>query len=122
MTNSFGVPGISVKEFAIKIANGDNTILLDIREEQELLHANLDGAVPLIEYLPLSQFDPSAMPGFLSDALGSPDKELVIMCHHGIRSAQFIYWLQAQGYENLLNLDGGIAAWAEEIDPQVGRY
>jgi len=122
MTNSFGVPGISVKEFANKIADDDNILLLDIREEQEFLLANLDGAVPLIEYMPLSQFDPSAMPDYLSNALGSPDQELVIMCHHGIRSAQFIYWLQAQGYENLLNLDGGIAAWAEEIDPKVGRY
>ena len=48
MANSFGVPGISVKEFANKIAIGDNILLLDIREEQELLLANLDGALPLV--------------------------------------------------------------------------
>lgn len=122
MTNSFGVPGISVQEFAKKIANGDNMLLLDIREEQERYLANLDDGLPDVEHLPLSQFDPAAAPQYLLDTLNSTDKELVIMCHHGIRSAQFTYWLLAQGYENILNLDGGIEAWAVEIDPQVGRY
>ncbi|MDX1417446.1 MAG: rhodanese-like domain-containing protein [Candidatus Promineifilaceae bacterium] len=122
MVNSFGVPGISVQEFAQKIADGDDMLLLDIREEPERHLAKMDEALPAVEHLPLSQFDPAAVPEFLRENLLAPGTELVIMCHHGIRSAQFTYWLLAQGYENILNLDGGIEAWAVEIDPQVGRY
>ena len=117
MANSFGVPGISVKEFAAMIAAGDDLLLVDVRETDECLAANIDDTVSAVLHLPLSSFDPTSAAESLS-----ADKPLVIMCHHGIRSAQFTYWLIAQGYNNVLNLDGGIEAYATEIDPKVGRY
>ncbi len=122
MTNSFGVPGITVQELAGKIDNEKDFILLDIREDIERLQVNLDQVTSQVKYLPLSRFNPAAVPEFLADALNSPAKELVIMCHHGIRSAQLTYWLLAQGYNNVVNLDCGIDAYAIEIDPQIGRY
>lgn len=122
MANSFGIPGITVQELAAKISGGDDFLLLDIREDYECAWANMENVVPNIGYLPLSQFDPSAVPDFFIEALQTPEMEIVIMCHHGIRSAQFTFWLQNQGYTHILNLDGGIDAYAAEIDSQVGRY
>jgi rhodanese-related sulfurtransferase len=49
------------------------------------------------------------------------DKPLVVMCHVGGRSAQVTHWLRAQGYDNAVNLDGGIVAWAAQIDPNVKK-
>lgn len=122
MTNSFGVPGISVQEFAVKLERNANFILLDIREDNERLYANLDQITDKVKYLPLSRFNPTAVPQFLSEALNSPEQDLIIMCHHGIRSAQLSFWLLDQGYTNVLNLDGGIDAYAIEVDQAVGRY
>ena len=50
------------------------------------------------------------------------DKPVVIMCHHGNRSAQVAYWLQMQGWNNLFNLEGGIHRWSQEVDPKVPVY
>jgi rhodanese-related sulfurtransferase len=44
------------------------------------------------------------------------------MCHHGGRSAQVTGFLNAHGYPNAVNLDGGIDAWSTQIDPTVPRY
>jgi sulfur-carrier protein adenylyltransferase/sulfurtransferase len=45
-----------------------------------------------------------------------------VYCHHGSRSAAAIRLLQEQGFENLMNLEGGIDAWASEVDPDMDRY
>ncbi len=50
------------------------------------------------------------------------DEELVIMCHHGIRSAQVCAALTQAGFNRLTNMDGGIDAWAACVDPSVPRY
>ncbi len=51
------------------------------------------------------------------------DKTVVIHCHHGGRSRKVIAWLeQAHGFENLVNLDGGIAGWSSDVDPSVPVY
>ncbi|MBV8580868.1 MAG: sulfurtransferase, partial [Candidatus Eremiobacteraeota bacterium] len=47
---------------------------------------------------------------------------IVVMCHHGGRSARVTQFLEANGYANAVNLDGGIDAWSESIDPTVPRY
>jgi rhodanese-related sulfurtransferase len=44
------------------------------------------------------------------------------MCHHGGRSAQVVQWLSARGMDNVINLRGGIDAWAREVDQTMGRY
>ncbi len=50
------------------------------------------------------------------------DEELVIMCHHGSRSAQVCAALSRAGFERLTNMTGGIDAWSTEVDPSVPRY
>ncbi len=51
-----------------------------------------------------------------------PEQPLVVVCHHGGRSMQAVMWLRAQGYQNAINLNGGIDAWARQIDPTMTTY
>jgi rhodanese-related sulfurtransferase len=50
------------------------------------------------------------------------DKPLVVMCHHGGRSERVAQFLEANGYDNAINLTGGIDAWSTSVDPAVPRY
>ena len=50
-------------------------------------------------------------------------RDVVVLCHAGIRSWQFACWLiEAQGFTQVWNLNGGIDAWSVEVDPTVPRY
>jgi rhodanese-related sulfurtransferase len=51
-----------------------------------------------------------------------PDKEIVVYCHHGVRSFQVAAFMAGRGYDNVVNLDGGIDAWSLSIDSDVPRY
>ena len=66
--------------------------------------------------MPLSQF------GALAAEKLSPDEEIVLYCHHGMRSGRAQGHLKAQGFGKVLNLTGGIDAWAAKIDPAMKRY
>ncbi len=50
------------------------------------------------------------------------DGDTVVICHHGIRSANVIRFLEQQGLDSLVNLDGGVDAWAREVDPAMPVY
>jgi rhodanese-related sulfurtransferase len=50
------------------------------------------------------------------------DRDIVVVCHHGMRSLQVAHFLQQAGIERVFNLAGGIAAWAEQVDPDMPRY
>jgi rhodanese-related sulfurtransferase len=52
----------------------------------------------------------------------NPNDEIVIICHHGRRSMQVGMFLERQGFSSLINLTGGVAAWADEVDPNMPRY
>lgn len=118
MANPFGVPGLSVQEVAAKIANEESFILLDVREPVELLYANLGDWVTKAPLSELAERQLEALP----DALLDKDAEIIVMCHHGNRSAQVTGWLRQQGWSNVYNMDGGIDAYALEVDPSIGRY
>ena len=45
-----------------------------------------------------------------------------MICHHGIRSRQVAIYLESRGFRNVINLVGGVEAWAREIDPQMATY
>ena len=51
-----------------------------------------------------------------------PDQETVVVCHHGIRSAQVAMYLARLGFERVSNLSGGIDLWSATVDPAVARY
>ncbi len=50
------------------------------------------------------------------------EQPLVVVCHHGGRSMQAVMWLRAQGYQNAINLRGGVDAWARQIDSTMATY
>lgn len=117
MPNPYGVPEISVQTLAEKRANDEEFILLDVREPHELQFAELDD----ILLLPLSLLAEQKL-NAIPEEMEDKDQEIVVMCHTGRRSAQVTAWLLQQGWTNVSNLDGGIEAYALEIDPDVGRY
>lgn len=104
-------------ELAGRLAAGDPLQLVDVREPAELELAALPH--PVI-HLPLSR---SADWLERIEALLDRDREVVVLCHAGIRSWQFGCWLMdQQGYGRVSNLVGGIDAWSVEVDPSVPRY
>ncbi len=50
------------------------------------------------------------------------EQEIVLICHHGIRSRQVARFLEQRGFSNVINLSGGINAWAREVDPTMQVY
>lgn len=99
---------ISVQDLHAMRTENKPHMLLDIREPQEVASCAIEGSV----HIPMNT---------IPDNLARLPKDLplVVMCHVGGRSAQVTYWLRAQGYDNAVNLDGGISAWIAEIDPKV---
>lgn len=85
--------------------------MLDVREHEELLLA----ALPRALHIPMNE-----IPRRLGEL--DPRRRVVVLCHHGIRSAVIAGWLDAQGFTDVANLGGGIDAWAREVDPSVGSY
>ncbi len=86
-------------------------LLLDVREPWEFEICRIDGSVNL----PMSQIP--AQLERLEDAA-----EIVLICHHGIRSLQVAGYLQRMLDGSLINLDGGVDAWAREVDPDMALY
>src|SRR5688572_18735143 len=102
---------ITPTEFAERRERGEGVRLIDVREPEEFELARVEGA----ELLPLSRFQ--EWQGALD-----PEEEIVVMCHHGIRSAQVCAYLAGQGFTKMLNLAGGIERWSWEVDRSVPRY
>lgn len=111
------VAGLQIDVMGLRdlIASGAPLAMLDVREpwEHELCQIERSKLIPLAE-LP-------ARSGELR-ALGETDAPLVVICHHGGRSMQATLWLRQQGFENAINLSGGIDAWASTIDTSMRRY
>jgi sulfur-carrier protein adenylyltransferase/sulfurtransferase len=105
------VPTISVRELKTKIDRGDDFVLLDVREPYEFEISR----IPNARLIPLGE-----LPGRLSE-LDSAD-EIVLQCKSGARSARALHILQEAGFRKMHNLEGGISAWATEIDPALPKY
>jgi rhodanese-related sulfurtransferase len=114
------IPEISPKDLSAKLGSDADFTLLDVRETWELDLAHLDD--PRLVVLPLSRLARelnSALPEAIAT---NPGAEVVVICHHGQRSADVTGWLIQQGWKNVRSLQGGIDAYASQIDPSVGRY
>ncbi|MCL4831603.1 MAG: hypothetical protein KJZ86_04150 [Caldilineaceae bacterium] len=119
MPNPYGAPEISVQEVSDKLDNGEQFILLDVRERHELAQASFVKGT--FEFVPLSELAQKKLDA-LPSALQDKDAAIVVFCHKGVRSAQVTMWLKQQGWTNVLSMAGGIDAWAKQIDPDVGLY
>jgi len=86
-------------------------LLLDVREEDEVRLCALQGSLHIpMNLIPLRHNE-------LPD-----DVPIIVYCHHGIRSLNVARYLAHVGFENVANLQGGIDAWARQIDPTMARY
>jgi rhodanese-related sulfurtransferase len=86
-------------------------VLLDVREDWEFA----------LCHLPDAQHMPMHLVPLRCNEL-NPDDEIVLICHHGMRSMQVGMFLERQGFSSLINLTGGVAGWADEVDPNLPRY
>ena len=107
---------ISVEQLAVYLQQPNlSGQFIDVREPQEVTMASLPG----FANLPLSDFSKWSE-NIHTDF--DPDAETIVICHHGMRSAQMCYWLQTQGFTNVKNVTGGIDAYSVLVDPKVPRY
>jgi adenylyltransferase/sulfurtransferase len=102
---------ITPREFGERVREGEDLLLVDVREPEEYELARVEGA----RLLPLSLFNEWA-------PTLDPERPAVFICHHGIRSAQVCAYLARQGFAKTYNLAGGIDRWSTEVDPSVPRY
>jgi len=105
------VPAISVHDLKRKRDVREAIQLIDVREPFEFEIARIDGA----KLIPLGQ---------LANRLHELKRngQTVVHCHTGMRSAQAVQMLRQTGFTNVYNLEGGIDAWANEIDPAMQKY
>jgi len=101
---------ITVQELKHRLDRGDNILLLDVREPHEYRLCNLGG-----QLIPLRELEERK-----SELDG--DGEVVVYCHHGIRSNAAVAMLKRAGFRNARNLVGGIDAWARHVDMTMPRY
>jgi sulfur-carrier protein adenylyltransferase/sulfurtransferase len=104
------VPLMHVEDLKQRIDAGDAPFILDVREPQEYSICNLRGVLIPLNDLPrrMSELD--------------ANREIVVHCRTGGRSAQAVEFLLANGFKDVKNLAGGILAWAIKIDPTMPQY
>jgi rhodanese-related sulfurtransferase len=106
-----GSDAISVRELADMRSVGREHTVLDVREARELSVCRLEGAL----HIPMAE-----IPARTDDL--PTDQLLVVICHHGARSEMVVDSLRSAGFDNVVNLDGGIDAWACDVDQSMPRY
>jgi rhodanese-related sulfurtransferase len=106
---------LAVTEVKRWIGESAQALLLDVREPWEfgLAAIRMDGATTL--NLPMNE-----VPQRLAEL--DPAQPILCICHHGMRSAQVVAFLERSGYDSVYNLAGGIDAWSTKVDPAVPRY
>jgi adenylyltransferase/sulfurtransferase len=103
---------ISPQEFLERRAAGTDMTLLDVREDWEIQLAPVPS--PLL-HIPMGQ---------VADRLGELDakKDIVVICRSGGRSGEVARFLNANGFESVFNLTGGILKWSRDLDPKIPQY
>ena len=119
MANPYGAPEINVKDVETKRQAGDQFVWLDVREPDEVTAVHIDDERILL--LPLSQLAQRQLDA-IPAAIQEQTTEIIVFCHHGMRSAQVTAWLLQQGWSNVKSMAGGIDAWGHEVDATVGFY
>ena len=98
-------------ELKKRLDTGEKPILLDVREPWEFSICKIEGSVNI------SMSEPEK----LINELNAND-EIIAICHHGMRSFQVCNYLENNGFNKVLNLDGGIDSWAKTIDTDMAQY
>ncbi len=103
---------ITAQQLKVKLGQDDiSPILLDVRETVEHQICQIDGSL----LIPMQT---------IPDALGNldPEQEIVVICHHGLRSLQVAEYLQSNGFNKVMNLSGGIEEWRLTVDLSMTAY
>ena len=108
LVNSYAM---TVAQLKAELDSGANPILLDVREPDELEISRLDG----VTLIPMGE-----IPDRYTEL--DPNSDIVLVCRSGSRSAKVMAFLDEMGFTRLRNLDGGMNAWATEIDPSLPVY
>jgi rhodanese-related sulfurtransferase len=103
---------ITPEELKKKLDAGEKIVVLDVREPWELQTAHVANA----KHIAMGD-----VPAKAHQEL-DPEQHIVVMCHHGVRSANVAAWLQQQGFEKVQSLQGGIDRWARTVDSKVPTY
>lgn len=105
-----GIPSITAKDLATRLARKD-VLLVDVREPHEREIASIPGSrlIPLQEMAARAHELPQ-------------NEDIVLHCRSGVRSARALQLLQTLGFRRVKNLEGGILAWADDVDPTVPKY
>ena len=99
------------EELKKRLDAGEKPILLDVREPWEFSICKIEGSVNI------SMSEPEK----LINELNAND-EIIAICHHGMRSFQVCNYLENNGFNKVLNLEGGIDSWAKTIDTDIAQY
>ena len=102
---------IPAEELKKKLDAGEKPILLDVRESWEFSICKIKNSINI------SMSNPEKLINELNT-----DDEIIVICHHGMRSFQVCEFLEENGFKDVLNLDGGIDSWAKTIDKDMPQY
>lgn len=103
---------ITPEQLKIQLDQKGPVRLVDVREPWEFQVSHIAGSIPL----PMNE-----IPARANREL-DPEEHIVVICHHGVRSANVTQWLRQQGFENTQSLLGGIDRWSRVIDSSVPLY
>jgi len=93
------------------VSSNSQPLLLDVREEWEFLYCHIENSV----LIPMADV-------FQKFQELDCQQKMVIICHHGIRSRHIARFLETQNFTNIINLTGGVEAWADTVDSSMPRY
>jgi rhodanese-related sulfurtransferase len=103
---------ITPQELKARLSLRERPLLLDVRQDWETKLCRLDNSI----HIPIEEIE-------LRVEELSPDDEIVVYCHQGVRSAAVAQYLREQhGFKNVKNLAGGLDFWARSVDPGMRRY
>jgi adenylyltransferase/sulfurtransferase len=102
---------MTVEELKKRLDRGEEVFILDVRNPEEIQICRILGST----VIPLP-----SLPQRVGEL--DPDREMIVHCKSGVRSQKAIHFLREQGFTKLVNLKGGILAWAEKIDPAMPKY
>ncbi len=102
---------ITPQELKARLDRNDRPVLVDVRDAWETKLCRLDNAL----HIPMEEVE-------LRTEELNPEDDIVVYCHHGVRSAAVADYLRQLGYGRVRNLSGGLDAWARTVDPAMRRY
>ena len=102
---------VTPKGLKARLDRHEPVVLLDVREHWEAALCRLEHSI----HIPIEELE------HRTDELDSQE-EIVVYCHHGVRSAAVADYLRGLGFARVKNLDGGLDGWARDVDPEMRRY